>query len=325
MRIRDDHPMSLISRLAVIGAGSVGTSLAYSALIRRSVSEVILYDIDTAKTEAEVLDLAHGTQFTGTSKVSGGGDIACVAGASVVVITAGAKQKPGQTRLELAGTNVAILESLMPRLLRHAPEAIYVLVSNPVDVLTVAAAQIAGLPDGRLFGSGCVLDSARLRWLIAERSGVSQQSVHAMMLGEHGDTEFPLWSQAKIGTVPLREWTDGGGSRLFSGDVRATIHDDVVHAAYKIIAGKGATNYAIGLSGARIVEAVLRDEHAVLPVSTVLHDYRGISDVALSVPSIVGANGVERVLATPMDEQEARWLDESASTLHASLKSLGLE
>ena len=159
--------MSLISRLAVIGAGSVGTSLAYAALIRSSASEVILYDIDAAKTEAEVLDLAHGTQFTGTSRVSGGGDISCVAGASVVVITAGAKQKPGQTRLELAGTNVAILESLMPRLLEHAPDAIYILVSNPVDVLTVAAAQIAGLPDGRLFGSGCVLDSARLRGLVA--------------------------------------------------------------------------------------------------------------------------------------------------------------
>ena len=125
-------------------------------------------------------------------------------------------------------------------------------------------------PDGRLFGSGCVLDSARLRWLIGAKSGVAQQSVHAMMLGEHGDTEFPLWSQARIGTVPLREWTDRDGKRLFSGDVRAAIHDDVVHAAYKIIAGKGATNYAIGLSGARIVEAVLRDEHAVMPVSSTL-------------------------------------------------------
>jgi L-lactate dehydrogenase len=145
------------------------------------------------------------------------------------------------------------------------------------------------------------------------------------MLGEHGDTEFPLWSQAKIGTVPLREWTDTDGGRLFSGDVRATIHDDVVHAAYKIIAGKGATNYAIGLSGARIVEAVLRDEHAVLPVSTVLQDYRGIGGIALSVPSIVGANGIERVLSIPMDEQETRWLDRSATTLHESLRSLGLE
>ncbi|HEU5483488.1 MAG TPA: L-lactate dehydrogenase [Microlunatus sp.] len=317
--------MTLISRLAVIGAGSVGTSLAYSALIRRSASEVILYDIAKEKTEAEVLDLAHGTQFTGTSKVSGGSDISCVAGASVVVITAGAKQKPGQTRLELAGTNVKILESLMPQLLRYAPEAIYILVTNPVDVLTVAAARIAGLPDGRLFGSGCVLDSARLRWLIGERAQVSQQSVHAMMLGEHGDTEFPLWSQAKIGTVPLREWTDLDGARLFSGGVREAIHDDVVHAAYKIIAGKGATNYAIGLSGARIVEAVLRDEHAVLPVSSVLHDYRGIDGVALSVPCVVGANGIERVLPTPLDEQEAAWLDVSASTLHDSLRSLGLE
>jgi L-lactate dehydrogenase len=317
--------MSLISRLAVIGAGSVGTSLAYSALIRRSASEVVLYDIDAAKTEAEVLDLAHGTQFTGTSRVSGGGDIACVADASVVVVTAGAKQKPGQTRLELAGTNVGILETLMPQLLQHAPDAVYILVTNPVDVLTVAAAQISGLTNGRLFGSGCVLDSARLRWLIAERCGVSQQSVHAMMLGEHGDTEFPLWSQAKIGTVPLREWTDPAGSRLFSGAVRESIHDEVVHAAYKIIAGKGATNYAIGLSGARIVEAVLRDEHAVLPVSTLLSGYRGIEGIALSVPTVVGASGVERVLPTPMDEQEARWLDSSASTLHDSLKSLGLE
>lgn len=317
--------MSLISRLAVIGAGSVGTSLAYSALIRRSASEVILYDINAAKTEAEVLDLAHGTQFTGTSRVSGGGDISCVAGASVVVITAGAKQKPGQTRLELAGTNVRILESLMPQLLEYAPDAIYLLVSNPVDVLTVAAAQISGLTDGRLFGSGCVLDSARLRWLIGARCGVAQQSVHAMMLGEHGDTEFPLWSQAKIGTVPLREWTDADGNRLFGSDVREAIHDDVVHAAYKIIAGKGATNYAIGLSGARIVEAVLRDEHAVLPVSTVLDGYRGVDGVALSVPTVVGANGVERVLPTPMDEQEASRLERSAATLHESLRSLGLE
>jgi L-lactate dehydrogenase len=317
--------MSLISRLAVIGAGSVGSSLAYAALIRRSASEVILYDIAKEKTEAEVLDLAHGTQFTGTSRVSGGSDISCVAGASVVVITAGAKQKQGQTRLELAGTNVGILESLMPQLLQHAPDAIYILVSNPVDVLTVAAAQISGLTNGRIFGSGCVLDSARLRWLIGARSGVAQRSVHAMMLGEHGDTEFPLWSQAKIGTAPLRDWTDADGNRLFSGDVRAAIHDDVVHAAYKIIAGKGATNYAIGLSGARIVEAVLGDEHAVMPVSSTLQDYRGIDGVALSVPCIVGANGVERVLDTPMDEQEVSWLDRSASTLHDSLKSLGLE
>lgn len=317
--------MSLISRLAVIGAGSVGSSLAYSALIRRTASEVVLYDVAKEKTEAEVLDLAHGTQFTGTSRVSGGSEIACVAGASVVVITAGAKQKPGQTRLELAGTNVKILESLLPGLLEQAPDAVYVLVTNPVDVLTVAAAQIAGLPDGRLFGSGCVLDSARLRWLVAEHCGLSQQSVHAMMLGEHGDTEFALWSQAKIGTVPLREWTDADGTRLFRRDVRETIADDVAHAAYKIIAGKGATNYAIGLSGARIVEAVLRDEHAVLPVSTPLDGYRGVEGVALSVPCVVGAAGVERVLPTPMDDDEQRLLDRSAGVLHASLKSLGLE
>ena len=317
--------MNPIPRLVVVGAGSVGASLAYAALIRQSAAEVVLFDIAKEKVDAEVLDLAHGTQFVGTPRVSGGSDIACVAGASVVVITAGAKQKPGQTRLELAGTNVAILERLLPQLLEHAPNAVYLLVSNPVDVLTVAAAQISGLTDGRLFGSGCVLDSARLRWLIGAKSGVAQQSVHALMLGEHGDTEFPLWSQAKIGTIPLREWTGTDGNRLFSGQVREAIHDDVVHAAYKIIAGKGATNYAIGLSGARIVEAVLRDERAVLPVSRTLYGYRGIDGVALSVPCVVGANGIERVLDISLDEQEERWLDRSASTLHASLRSLGLE
>lgn len=317
--------MSLISRLAIIGAGSVGTSLAYAALIRRSASEVILYDIDQDKVEAEVLDLAHGTQFTGTSRVSGGSDVSCLTGASVVVITAGAKQAPGQTRLELAGANVAILETMLPQLLRYAPDAVYILVTNPVDVLTVVAEQIAGLPEGRLFGSGCVLDSARLRWLIGQHCGVAQQSVHAMMLGEHGDTEFPLWSQARIGTLPLREWIDLDCNRVFNGEVRDEIHDDVAHAAYKIIAGKGATNYAIGLSGARIVEAVLRDERAVLPVSTVLRGYRGIEGIALSVPAIIGARGVERVLYTPMDELEARLLSRSAATLHASLQSLGRE
>ncbi|MFJ6078934.1 L-lactate dehydrogenase [Pseudarthrobacter sp. NPDC092419] len=312
------------SKLAVVGAGSVGTSLAYAALIRGSAGNVALFDVNAAKAEAEVLDLAHGTQFAAkAASVTGGGDIAVTEGADVVVITAGAKQAPGQTRLDLAGTNVRILEQLMPQLLERAPNAVYVLVTNPCDVLTVAAQRISGLPTGRIFSSGTVLDTSRLRWLLARRAGVAVASVHASMVGEHGDSEFPVWSGATIGPVPIRDWTTNG-ERVFTSGYLEEAAREVTQAAYKVIAGKGATNYAIGLSGARIVEALLRDENAVLPVSTVLDGNYGISGVALSLPSIVNRGGVERVLDMPMDDWERAALEHSANTLQASLKSLGL-
>ncbi|MGC0239363.1 L-lactate dehydrogenase [Arthrobacter sp. SD76] len=312
------------SKLAIVGAGSVGTSLAYAALIRGSASNIALFDVNSGKAEAEVLDLAHGTQFAaGATSVTGGGDIGVTEGADVVVITAGAKQEPGQTRLDLAGTNVRILEQLMPKLLERAPDAVYVLVTNPCDVLTVAARQITGLPAGRIFSSGTVLDTSRLRWLLARHAGVSVASVHASMVGEHGDTEFPVWSGARIGPVPIREWTSGSG-RTFTQEHLTDTAREVTQAAYKVIAGKGATNYAIGLSGARIVEALLRDENAVLPVSTVLDGQYGISGVALSLPSIVGAKGVLRVLDTPMDQDELAALQHSADTLRNTLSTLGL-
>jgi L-lactate dehydrogenase len=296
------------TKLAIIGAGSVGSSLAYASLIRNSAREVALYDVNTAKAEAEVLDLAHGTPFTGASRITGGGDMDVIAGANVVVITAGAKQEPGQTRIDLAGTNARILEKIMPQLVERAPKA---------------AQQISGLPAGKVFSSGTVLDSGRLRWLLAERAGVAAQSVHASIVGEHGDSEFPLWSQASIGLTPLREWTDASGAQVFTRDVLDALRDDVVTAAYRVIAGKGATNYAIGLSGARIVESVLRDERAVLPVSSVLSGYRGIDGVALSVPSIVGSRGVERVLDVPMDDGEQELLQRSADALSSTIKTLG--
>jgi len=310
------------TKLSIIGAGSVGSSLAYAALIRHSAQRVVLYDVNRARAEAEVLDLAHGTPFTGASRISGGGDIELVADSDVVVITAGAKQEPGQTRLALAGTNARILEQLMPRLVALAPNAVFVLVTNPCDVLTVVAERLVGLPPGRVFSSGTVLDSARLRWLLAEAAGIASQNVHALIVGEHGDSEFPLWSDATIGQTPLRDWTDAAGVRLFPRERLEALTEDVVHAAYKIIAGKGATNYAIGLSGARIVEAVLRNERAILPVSSVLRGFRGIDGIALSVPSIVGAGGVERVVDVPMDDVEEALLYRSAEALGESLKLL---
>jgi L-lactate dehydrogenase len=309
------------SKLTVVGAGSVGSSVAYAALIRGSARHVALYDIATEKVEAEVLDLAHGTQFTGSSDIIGGSDISVAAGSHVVVITAGAKQKPGQTRIELAEVNAGIIRSMMPDLLEVAPNAIYVIVTNPCDVLTVIAQEETGLPPERIFASGTVLDTSRLRWKLGQRAGVSTASVHAHIIGEHGDTEFPLWSRATIGTVPILEWETPGHPR-FTLEELQEIAVDVRDAAYKVIQGKGATNYAIGLSSARIVEAILSDEHAVMPVSTVLRDFHGVDGVALSVPSIVSATGAVPIRNTSFSENELALLRQSADALTAAAASL---
>ncbi|MCR6705544.1 MAG: L-lactate dehydrogenase [Cellulomonas sp.] len=310
------------SRLTVVGAGSVGVSIAYAALIRGSAHTVALYDIDRPKVEAEVLDLAHGTWFTGGSVV-GGSDPEVVADSHLVVLTAGAKQRPGQTRLDLAGTNVRLLEGLLPVLLEHAPNAVYCIVTNPCDVLTVAAQQITGLPASRVFSSGTVLDTSRLRRLVADRALVSAGSVHADIVGEHGDTGFALWSQARIGTTPVLDWVAPDGHRFTPAELDA-ITQDVRDAAYRIIEGKGATNLAIGLACARIIEAILGDQHAVLPVSTVHDGLHRLHGVALSVPSVVGGGGVQYVpeVSTTPDEEDQ--LQHSAQTLLATQHALGL-
>jgi L-lactate dehydrogenase len=251
----------------------------------------------------------------------GGSDLAVVEGSHVVVITAGAKQHPGQTRIELAGVNARIMASMVPQLREAAPNAIYVVVTNPCDVLTVLAQEESGLPPERIFASGTVLDTSRLRWKLAERAGVSTSSVHAYIVGEHGDTEFPLWSKATIGTVPILEWVTPRGDRM-TVDELDQIAVDVRDAAYKVIQGKGATNYAIGLSTARIIEAILRDERAVMPVSTVLNDFHGVSGVALSVPSIVSAAGAVPIAETQFDERELGLFHRSAQALREVADSL---
>ncbi|MFI7483677.1 L-lactate dehydrogenase [Kocuria sp. M1R5S2] len=310
------------TRIGVVGAGSVGSSLAYAALIRGTAQEVALYDLAGDRVRAEGLDLAHGAMFTPASRVTASDDVAVLADSDVVFVTAGAKQKPGQTRMDLAGANAAVLETLMPRLVEQAPEAVFVLVTNPCDVLTVVAQRITGLPAGRVMASGTVLDTSRLRWLLAEEARVSTASVHATIVGEHGDTEFPLWSSANIGQIPLREWTVDG-RRPFTEERLAEVADRTMNAAYTVIRGKGATNHAIGLAGARVAEAVLRDERTVLPVSTVLEDYRGISGVALSVPSVVARRGVVEQLLVPMDEREVALLRRSAEAIRGTLASIG--
>ena len=318
------HPKAALrpSKLAVVGAGAVGATLAYAALIRGAAREVALYDINKAKVEAEALDIGHGIQFMPMGSIVGSDDVNVCADADMIVITSGARQKPGQSRLELAGATVNIMRSLVPQLVNVAPNAIYMLVANPVDVVTYASMKISGLPANQMFGSGTVLDTGRLRYLVSLRTQTAVQNVHAFIVGEHGDTEFALWSSANIASIPLSQWPQTG-PRALSIPERELIAKDVVNSAYKIIEGKGATNYAVGLACTRIIEAVLRDEDRVLPVSSLLHDYKGVNDVCLSVPSIVNANGVEDVLEVPMDEFEVARLQASAEKIRSVAASLG--
>ena len=304
------------SKISVVGAGSVGSSLAYACLIRGSAGLVSLYDIAKDKVEAEVADLAHGTQFTPAS-VMGGADVHDTADSDVVFITAGARQKPGQTRLDLAGVNANILRSLMPQLVEQSPNALFVLVTNPCDVLTVVAQEATGLPANRVFSTGTMLDTSRLRWLIRQWANVEQRHVHATIVGEHGDSEFPLWSTANISGVPIRDWAVDG-NRVFTEDLA----HEAAYAAYKIIEGKGATNYAIGLTGARLAEALLRPGRSVLPLSSVMTDMHGISGVALSMPCIVSRDGIEGVVPVAMDTEEIASLKASAERLHDTLSSI---
>ncbi|KUG53808.1 L-lactate dehydrogenase [Serinicoccus chungangensis] len=302
-------------KVAIVGAGSVGTTLAYALLLRGVARHVVLHDIDVGKVRAETLDLRQGLQFMPAAHVDGSDDIDVCADADVVAVTAGAKQQEGQSRMDLAASTTRLMVDLMPRLVQVAPRATYVMVTNPVDVITYVAQKVTDLPPARLFGSGTVLDSARLRGLVAQACGVAVQSVHAYIVGEHGDSEIPLWSSATVGAVPVIELT--------TEEQRAQMAHDVVHAAYEIIAGKGATNYAIGASASRIIESVLRDERQVLPVSTLLSGTLGLHDVCLSIPTVVGAGGAERPLAPTLSEDELGGLRAGADSLRGAARRLG--
>lgn len=314
---------SRTTKLAVVGAGAVGSTLAFAALARGSARTIALHDVNRAKVEAEVLDLRHGLMFTSQAQVVGSDDIAVCEGADVVVVTAGAKQRPGQTRIDLAETTIGLMRTILPGLVDVAPHATYVMVTNPVDVVTYAAHKISGLPREQLFGSGTVLDSSRLRVVLAERCGVAVGNVHAYIAGEHGDSEIALWSSATIGGVPLLDWEPLGGRPPLDAAVRTEVHREVVDSAYQVIAGKGATNYAVGLAGTRIIEAVLNDEGRIMPVSSLLHDYHGISDVCLSVPSLVDRRGVTETVRVPMSDDELAGLRRSADSVRAVQKRFG--
>ena len=311
------------SKIAVIGAGAVGTAVAYACAMRGDARSIVLQDINKAKVEAEALDIAHGIQFTPTGSVEGSDDVEIVSGSDLVIVTAGAKQKPGQSRLDLAASTVGLMRTIVPNLLTVAPDAVFMFITNPVDVVTYAALKLTGLPRNRVFGSGTVLDTSRLRYLVSLETGVATQNIHAYVAGEHGDSEVALWSSAEIGNVPLRHWGPTLSGRLFDRELRDSIAREVVESAYTIIEGKGATNYAIGLTASNIAGAVLRDENRVLTVSTLLEDWEGISDVCMAAPTLVDRNGAGRVLNPPLTLGERDGLTASAQRLRAVVRDLG--
>ncbi|MFC0264978.1 L-lactate dehydrogenase [Alloscardovia macacae] len=311
------------TKLAIVGAGAVGSTIAFAAAQRGIAREIVLEDINLKRVEAEVLDMQHGSSFYPTVSISGSDDPEICRDADVIVITAGARQQPGQSRLELAGATINIMKAIIPSLVKVAPNAIFILITNPVDVVTQVALKLSGLPANQMFGSGTNLDSARLRFLIAEQTGVNVKNVHAYIAGEHGDSEVALWSSATIGGVPMLEWKELAGHAPLTADVREQIHQDVKNAAYQIIAGKGATNYAIGMSAVDIVESILKDSNRILPVSSLLDDFHGISDVCMSVPSVLNREGVDTRLNTPLSDDELAALTRSAQTLRATAAEFG--
>ncbi len=311
-------------RIVIVGAGSVGATLAYACLIRGVGGDIVLYDTDAAKVEGQVLDLRHGLGFVPAATVEGSTDLDDCRGADVVVITAGAKQRSGQTRLDLASANASMLRDLVPALVDGSPDALLLVVTNPVDVLTWVALRLSGLPAGRVLGSGTVLDSARLRQLLAARCGVAVANVHAHIAGEHGDTEIALWSAASIAGVPLGSWRPPDGEPLDDAELDEIL-DEVRGSAYRIIEGKGATNFAIGLAGLRILEAIERDEQRVLPVSGLVEGLYGLDDVCLSLPRIVGRSGITHTVDVPLHDDEVAGLRRSAEAIRDAATSVGVD
>ena len=292
------------NKIGIVGSGRVGATIAYAALIRGVAQQISLYDPTSSKVAAEVLDLNHGLMFVPMAEVEGSDDMQILAGSDVIVFAAGASIVPGQTRMEIAAANAAICRELVPKIQSVAPNALILMVTNPVDVMTEVALKITGHERAYVFGSGTVLDSSRFRFLLAKHLGVSVQSVHAYIVGEHGDSEIPLWSSANIGNVLLNEWhLDGYGNPLTERE-KQEIFDAAKNGGYQVLAGKGATNYAIALAAVSILEAVFHDEGRVLPVSSRIENFRGISGVCLSVPAIICRSGVKAVIPVPMTATE---------------------
>lgn len=301
------------SRIVIIGTGAVGSTTAYTLLLRNRMDELVLIDANTEKAAGDALDMNHGMPFLGGSKVWSGTYADC-AGADIIIITAGAAQKPGESRIDLLKRNVGIFDSIIEQILPYTKDAILLIASNPVDIMSFMAWKKSGLPAERVIGSGTLLDSARFRYLIGQKLKIDPRSVHAHIIGEHGDSELPVWSLANVAGTELQ----------LSDEDKDHIFQNTRDAAYQIIQAKGATYYAIALALDRICTAILDDEGAVLNVSTLLTHYCGVSDAYLGVPCVIDRKGIRETLELTMTEKEQELFHKSAAKLKDIAESLAL-
>lgn len=302
-----------VLKCAIIGCGNVGATCAYTLSIGSLFSEIVLIDVNKAKAEGEAMDINHGIPFARPVKVYAG-DYDNIYDAKLVIIAAGAAQREGETRRDLIQNNAEVFYKIIPEIVKRNKECILLIVSNPVDILTYMAKSISGFPASRVIGSGTVLDTARFKYLLGEQLLVDSRNIHAFIIGEHGDSELAVWSSANVSGIDLEDYCrlDGscGGTEKLN-----EIYEEVKNSAYNIIERKGATYYAIAMAVRRIAESIVRNEHSVLTVSSVIDSHYGLNEVALSVPCIVGSNGIERVLDIALNEEEYDKLMNSAAIL----------
>ncbi|KPK94630.1 MAG: L-lactate dehydrogenase [Deltaproteobacteria bacterium SM23_61] len=307
-------------KAAIVGCGFVGSSAAYAMTLEGSASEIVLIDLNKKLAQAQAEDILHATPFATPTRIMAG-DYSDLEGTNVVVLACGVGQRPGESRLELLGRNVKVFQDVTPKVLKHAPEAVLLVASNPVDAITEIVTKISGLPPGRVVGSGTILDTARFRALLGEHLGVAPRSVHAYVLGEHGDSEVLVWSSAKLGGIPVLDFAEQMGKPI-TAEVRSRIDDGVRRAAYRIIEGKGATYYGIGAGLSRIVGAIRDDERVVLTVSNRTMGIKDFEGVTLSLPRVVGAKGVMASLEPILSKEELVTLQKSAQILKDTTREL---
>lgn len=312
-----------MNKITIIGAGSVGSTIAYTLSVMGLASEVVMIDINSEKALGEALDIRQGSPFCSPCKVYAG-SYRDAAGSNIVILTSGVARKPGQTRLELAQTNVDITKTIIPNIVRYAPDAIYILVSNPVDVLTYTFNKISGLPQEHIIGSGTILDTARLRARLAEYYKINQQNIHAYVMGEHGDSSFIPWSLANISNVPIESFQGAvsGIDALYPELDHAEVENYVRKSGGRVIARKGATFYAVSVSVCHIVKSLLTGIDTTMTVSTMMNGEYGLEDVALSVLTVVGQNGVAGKILLPLNDLELSQLRKSADALKDVIKNL---
>ena len=306
----------------IVGCGFGGSASAFSLMQSGLFSEMVLIDSDCARAEGEALDISHGVPFSKPMKINAG-DYDDIKDASLIIITAGANQKEGETRLDLVKKNISIFKSILPEIKKRKYKGLLLVVANPVDILSTVAVKLSGLPESSVLGSGTVLDTARLKYQLGKQLDVDSRSVHAFIIGEHGDSEIAAWSSANISGIPLNKFCEMRGHCNFETSTQK-IANDVKNSAYEIISKKKATYYGIAMSVKRICEALMRDEKSILSISSMMHGEYGINGISLSMPAIIGKAGVITHVPIQLSEDEVLNLKKSAQTLQDILKQNGI-